>query len=240
MSSVLFRGLILEGVACSGKSTLLRALLAHPSFVHRAGPSAVVLTEHHTQRVLESLASRNTLTVHDNLNLLREHTNYLRGIVSRLAAMSHWNDPARANVNPRTVAVIERFHLSHVLNYEHLAWSDVADLDADLAALGLTLCIVSAHPDEIRRRIHTRGPDWGAFLQQTVQRNHLRDSCTSDAVADYFIRQQDQLLELAARSRLLSAKIDTTAVQPSEAAENLLVTALGLPTSAKASSLPTL
>jgi hypothetical protein len=184
-------------------------------------------TEHHTQRVLESSGSRSTLVVHDNLNLLCEHASYLRGLASRLAATSRWNDPACEN--PRTLAVLERFHLSHVLNYEHLAWSDVEDLDRDLAELGLTLCLVTAHPDEIRSRIRTRGPDWGSFLQEIGQRNHLRGTTNPDVVADYFIRQQDELLKLASNSRLLQQEIDTTAVQPSDAAENLLLSTLGFP-----------
>lgn len=230
MSSVLFRGLILEGVACSGKSTLLRALLSHPTFVDRLGTSTLVLTEHHTQRVLESLGSRGRLAVHDNVSLLREHTSYLRGLASRLAAMSCWT--AAASENPKTLAVLERFHLSHVLNYEHLAWPDVVDLDSDLAALGLTLCLVTARPDEIRRRVRSRGLGWGEFLWEVGQRNQLRGSSTPDVVADYFIRQQDELLELATRSCLLSVEIDTTAVQPQDAAGNLLVSAFGLTASA--------
>src|SRR5262245_2300961 len=94
---MLFRGVILEGVTCSGKSSLLRALVSHPSFVTRAGVSSIVLTEHHTQRVLESKGPRGVLRVEDNIELLRDHTDYLGKVAGRLGRMTRWREENLSN-----------------------------------------------------------------------------------------------------------------------------------------------
>jgi hypothetical protein len=215
-----FRAVILEGVAGSGKSSLLRALLAHPRFVNRPGSSSLVLTEHHTQRVLEALGARSSLRVEDHLGLLRGHVDYLASIASRLDRMTRWKRDHLEN--PRFVAIVERFHLTHVLNYAHLEWSDVAALDRQLASLGAALCVTTAAQRELRARLASRGPDWGTFLREPGQRHHLRNDSSPTERADYFVAQQATLRELAARSSMTRIEIDTSALTPEAAAERVL------------------
>jgi hypothetical protein len=243
---MLFRGVILEGVAAAGKSSLLRALLAHPAFVARPGGSCVVLTEHHTQRVLEARGPRAGLRVEDHVALLRQHADYLMGLHQRLGAMERW---ARERLpNPRLVAVLERFHLSHLLNYQHLAWADVVGIDEQLAAIGFHLCLVTASAPELERRFAAdrgegdegpAGPEqgaprasrdapWGSFLAEEGQRHRLAAPPSSAAeAAAYYIRQQDEALALAARSRLPQVRIDTTTTPAEAAAEQVLDVLLG-------------
>lgn len=223
---MLFRGVILEGVACSGKSSLLRALLSHPSFVGRAGASSIVLTEHHTQRVLESQGPRARLQVHDNVRLLREHSDYLGTVAARIGRMTSWQE--KNSGNPRVTAVIERFHLTHVLNYEHVDWAHVADIDARVAAIGIRLCVVTAAPHELRRRIREeRAGAWGSFLREPGQRGHFAEHPNDEAKVRYFVEQQEALLTLAERSRMLKSQVDTTRTSPLLAAEAVLSMLVG-------------
>jgi hypothetical protein len=218
---MLFRGVILEGVACSGKSSLLRSLLSHPSFVNRAGASAIVLTEHHTQRVLDSMGPRSQLRVQDNVLLLREHADYLSKVAERIGRMYRWQQENLGN--PRVVAVIERFHLTHVLNYEHLDWSHVVDIDEQLAEIGIHLCPVITAPSELRRRIGSdRAGEWGSFLNEPGQRGYFVEHPSDEAKAQYFAEQQDALLALAERSKMRKSQIDTTETSPLLAAEAVL------------------
>jgi hypothetical protein len=216
----MFRAIILEGVAGSGKSSLLKALLAHPKFANRPGASSLILTEHHTQRVLEGFGPRASLRAEDHVGLLREHVDYVTGIASRLDRMTRWKRDALTN--PRLTAVIERFHLTHALNYEHVEWQDVAELDSRMAHLGTQLCLVTAHPEELRRRLVSRGPSWGGFLNEPGQRRRLTGSPTLAERVDYFIAQQQALFELAKRSAMQRLEIDTTSLDPSGAAERVL------------------
>jgi thymidylate kinase len=220
VSDLLFGGVVLEGVACAGKSSLLRALLAHPTYITRQGSSSVVLTEHHTQRVLEGRGPRAGLTAADNVGLLRTHVEYLRALSGNLARVRAWRENRRPN--PRLSAILERFHLSHVLGYHHLAWDDVQDVDRDLAALGFHLCLVVASPDELRRRLAGRGEQWGTFLGEPGVLGRLDDPENTAARADHFIDQQDQLRALAVRSRLPVTEIDASVLTPVAAAEIVL------------------
>ena len=222
---MLFRAVVVEGVAGSGKSSLLEALLAHPSFVNRSCSSSLVLTEHHTQRVLEAAGARSSLRVEDHLGLLGSHADYLTVIASRLDRMTRWKRDQLES--PRFTAIVERFHLTHVLNYAHLEWSDVAALDQRLASLGAVLCVTTADPDDLRVRLASRGPDWGAFLHEPGQRHRLPEAATPSQRADYFIAQQAALRELATRSSMTGFEIDTSALAPESAAERVLELLVG-------------
>jgi putative acetyltransferase len=210
------RGVLIEGIPCAGKSTLLRGLLSHPSFVHRAGLSTLVLTEHHTLRVLEP--RRGSLGVADNVGLLRGHVDYIAALTARLAAMPHW----RGRPNPALTVVLERFHLSHVVSHQHLRWEDVAALDAELADVGVRLCLLLVTPAELRRRLlGDRGARWASFLAEEGVRDRLVDASDVDAQVDYFLRQQDALRTLSARSRMPVEEIDAS-IDPEGAVRRVL------------------
>jgi hypothetical protein len=140
--------------------------------------------------------------------------------------MRRWEEQGVAN--PRVTALIERFHLTHVLNYEHLDWADVSDVDAKLADVGVHLCLVTASPDELRRRIRAeRAGAWGSFLTEPGQRHHFQTQPSDEAKADYFVAQQEALLTLAERSRMPKSHVDTTATSPDLAAKVPLGVLLG-------------
>lgn len=177
-------GVVVEGVTCAGKTTLLRALLRHPAYLARAGLSSLVLTEHHTQRVLEALPAPGR---DEHLALLRAHVAYLQGIAARVGGMTRWMTERLPN--PRFTVVLERFHLTHVLACPGLAWDDVADIDAALAELGVTLVVVRAERGELLARVRRERPQ--RFASMAVQ--------------------EERLLELASRSRMARLEVDTTA-----------------------------
>jgi ABC-type glutathione transport system ATPase component len=112
-------GLILEGVSGSGKTTILQALLRSGRYLERGHLSSLVLTEHHTQRVLEPKQRREGLSVKDNVGLLRRHVETIGALEAHLRR-TDWT--ARARTRHRVSYVLERFHLTHVCHYPHVAW----------------------------------------------------------------------------------------------------------------------
>ena len=76
------KGLILEGVPGTGKTTLLKSMLRSRRYVDRSFLSTIVLSEHQTQRVLEAKEEEEGLDRHDNVALLESHLAYLGGNAS--------------------------------------------------------------------------------------------------------------------------------------------------------------
>jgi hypothetical protein len=214
---MLFSGVILEGVAGSGKTTALRGVLAAPAF--RSALSSIVLSEHHTQRVLESRGPRSSLEVDDNIGLLAAHASYLRGLHDRLSSMQAWRE--QSSVNPRLHVVIERFHLTHALSYAHLDWTHVNGLDAELAAMGFHLVLLTASEAVLRHRLALRHEQWGSFLTEAGQRRRLAALPDGERLVEYFMQQQAELLELATRSRLRQTCIDTSALSAAAVSQRI-------------------
>ena len=91
-------GLILEGICGTGKSALLHAILQSERFVRKPYLSAVVLSEHQTQRVLERKEREEGLTVADNLALLDRHVSYIESIYEQLEQMP-WRRNGRTQMD---------------------------------------------------------------------------------------------------------------------------------------------
>ncbi len=217
---MLFRAVVIEGVACSGKTSALHSLVRHPAFVERPGSSSLVLSEHHTQRVLEGLAARSELKTANSVDLLNEHVGYVRGLRARLLGVQRWSRDNAAN--PRFVVVFERFHLTHVLNYDDVVWRDVAGIDAELAEMGFDLCVLTARRMELEQRLAARGADWSAFLAEQGQRHRIDDAAHFGGKVGYFVEQQEELLALAERSRMPTTVLDTSTLSLDQVVSRLL------------------
>ena len=111
------KGLILEGVPGTGKTTLLKSILRSPRYVDRSFLSTIVLSEHQTQRVLEAKEEEEGLNRHDNVALLEGHVTYVGGILRGLEGMPRC---ANGRTNNRVT-----YH------YPHVDWKDVAHIQGE-------------------------------------------------------------------------------------------------------------
>ena len=200
------KGLILEGVPGTGKTTLLNSILRSRRYVDRSFLSTMVLSEHQTQRVLEAKEEEEGLDRHDNVALLESHLTYLGGIQERLKDMP-WC--ANGRTNQRATYLIERFHFTHVCHYAHMDWQDVAHVDSQLGDLGCKLCLVVAEPQEIVDRIMGDRPGWREWVGGIDGREHFR-------------AQQECLLGLRKKSRLESMVIDSSNTGVKRSTEQVL------------------
>lgn len=188
------KGLILEGVPGTGKTTLLKSILRSPRYVDRSFLSTIVLSEYQTQRVLEAKEEEEGLNRHDNVALLEGHVTYVGEILRGLKGMP-WC--ANGRTNNRVTYLIERFHFTHVYHYPHVDWKDVAHIDSQLADLGCKLCLVIAEPRDIIGRIKRDRPGWREWVGGIEAKEHFR-------------AQQDCLLGLRTESALESMIIDSS------------------------------
>jgi len=194
-------GLILEGICGTGKTTLFRSLLQSERFFQRSFLSAIVLSEHQTQRVLERKERETGLTPNDNIGLLDQHVSYLEAVQNRLNQME-WCRNNRTNM--RVPYVLERFHFTHVYHYSHMTWEHVEPIDRRLARLNCKLCLLVI-PDELlhERIISNRNLAWRDYLK--------RYGDTDQVILKYYATQQNMLRGLVARSALDTLIVDTGA-----------------------------
>ncbi len=193
-------GLILEGVCGTGKTSILRAILHSKAYIQKPYLTSLVLSEHQTQRVLESIDRLGTLTLRDNLALLEQHVGYLEALKKWLDAME-WCDPDI--VAMRIPYLMERFHFTHVVDYDHVHWEDVTALDQRLAKCNCKLCLFTIDEATIEKRvIQDRDPGWMSYIRQF--------GATNSEIVRHYSEQQEKMLHLCQLSALDSRIIDTS------------------------------
>jgi len=203
------RGLVLEGVPCVGKSSVIRAVLSSGALARRPSVSLMVLGEHITQRAVESREHAGTITAADNVALL-QHTLSMLDAQHQLLASGAW----RCGVESHELAfVLDRFHLTHVLHYPHVGWADVDAVDERLGAVGTRLAVLVMDESVMPQRIlRARGEGWRAYISQFG---------TEEEIVAHYAEQQVGFLQLAERSRLPSLVLDATEADWGGLAEQL-------------------
>lgn len=193
-------GLILDGVCGTGKTSILKAILQSPAYQQKPYLSCLVLSEHQTQRVLESKDRQGLLTRADNLGLLEQHISYLEALQKRLEEMD-WCD--RNLTAMRIPYLIERFHFTHLSDYPYLQWDDVAPLDQRLKRLHCKQVLLTINEAVMERRvILERGSGWRDYIRQFGDTN-------AEIVRHYSDKQQE-MLRYCQQSELEIRIIDTS------------------------------
>ncbi|MCF7818946.1 MAG: hypothetical protein K9M54_13800 [Kiritimatiellales bacterium] len=205
-------GLILEGICGTGKSTILRSLQQSERFYRRSFLSAIVLSEHQTQRVLEQKEREVGLTTADNVGLLDQHVSYLEAVRDRLNQMQ-WCQNNRTNM--RVPYVLERFHLTHVYHYPHMTWEHVQPIDRRLAGLNCKLCLLTIPDAVLRERIiANRNAAWREYLSKYGQ--------TDEEILRYYATQQQLLRDLCGKSEIDTLVLDTSRISADDAVNQVL------------------
>jgi hypothetical protein len=164
------RGLIIEGVTASGKTTLMKAL-QRVLLERRPAATKLVLSEHYTDRLLEEPRRRGEMALGDALGLLEDAILGVRALAKLEAGGKFAGRGGDAGV----YVLIERFVGSHVAYLarhgvapsaaEH---ARIAALYEELAAIGVRTVVLRV-PDAVlpgavlATRTH-RSPAWRGFL----------------------------------------------------------------------------
>ncbi|HQN42704.1 MAG TPA: hypothetical protein PLA25_01120 [Anaerolineaceae bacterium] len=192
-------GLIIEGICCTGKTTLIQALTRSPRYNQKSYPSSVVISEHHTQRVLERKQALEGLVPDDHLALLEFYVQFFEKIYERSSQMD-WN--ARNRTNHQLPFLLERFHFTHVFHYG-LEWELVRSIDERLAKINSKVCVLEINEADMERRIILeRNEGWRKYLQNFGR--------TNSEIVDYYQKQQALLLSLLQKTKLQWLKINTS------------------------------
>lgn len=207
------KGIIVEGVAGSGKSSAIRAILDSEVWRKKNHISSIVLSEHQTQRVLEAREKTGDLRKEDHFTLLSDIVGMIEKYQQRLGQMDWASRNREAQKLP---FLLERFHFSHVFHYPGMTWEDVAGIDQRLSALDTKVCVLSIDADVMFERIVKD-------YRKNGFQNYIRQFGNNDKeIVLHFQKQQEKLFELVKRSVLPIQIINTSSKSPQKTADEIL------------------
>lgn len=193
-------GLIVEGIPGSGKSTLIRAMRGHKKFLDHSDTSSLIFGEEMTQRTLEMRTQSGQITAADHFHLFDELLTLLEKQQERFAERG-WDGNRGTK---RIPYLLERFHLTHATYYPYLRNLDFSAVEERLALLNARGCLLTMERDVMKERIIESRPfaPWRTYIS--------RYGKTDEEIVEHYWRQQDQMKEKAAASRLPWLIINTT------------------------------
>ena len=189
-----FHALIVEGVAGTGKSTLVDALIRRhiDSSEPRRIRSFLHLSQSHTYGPLAPFEDSGTLTVNANVALLERICGTLEWMY---ADLQYCDKPA--------YVVIESLHLTHCLRPGVLAWDNAAPIDVRLARIGCKLLLLTGTEQTIwRRSIAARAGS--QFLAEYARKFGRTDR----EIHAHFVEEQSRFAQMFACSALQKRKLE--------------------------------
>ena len=189
------KGLILEGIVGSGKSSILHSLRKH---VVEDGASSLILDETLTERPMEPLHSAD----------VSRSLSHLTRLLQLIKDLHDLEASVQRSFQTGVRFLLERFHFSHCLDiagFERFA--AYAEIDKQMMELGSKLVVLTVQEDLIRERsvVSTkklRGESWSRYLTQISE--------TEEGVAAYYAAQQEHFMALCHKSAIPSMAVDTS------------------------------
>ncbi len=192
-------GILVEGIPATGKSTVINRLLKREEIIDRNFMPFFTFGEEITQRVLEKKHNQGVITRRDNLELLE----------SIIAPLEQYQKYYRqrgwqgADAKPRFAFLLERFHLTHSIYFDHINWPDLLFIDQRLNKLNTKLCFLYMEQEVMEERIITsRSLRWRRYISRFGQSNQ--------GIINYYYQQQEKKRGLVKESSLPSLMIDTS------------------------------
>lgn len=194
------RGMVIEGIPGSGKTSTIRQLQKLQAFCQREATTFLLFGEEMTQRTLELRMKENRLSVEDHEKLLDELLSPLELQQQRFAERG-WRGEQRTF---EFLYLFERFHLTHATYYPYLTGWNYQSIEERLVNLSAKGCLLVMDQAVMQERIINSRPFPG-------WRNYLaRYGETDQAIINHYVRQQEALIQEVKQSQLDWLVVDTT------------------------------
>ena len=198
--SQLYKGIILEGISGTGKTSVFEALANHKKMQSIPAKSRLILSEHHTQRILELEEQKGILTPPHHIELLDQLVAFMEHLDHRTTHRGWHSEYVQEQ---DLFFLFERFHLTHVFRFPYMHWSQVVDIDHRLKPLGAVLCLLTVNGEILENRLFSRRHEcWLNYLKQ------YGDSPSQ--IVETLMKRQKMAQELAVLSTLPTLVIDTS------------------------------
>lgn len=185
------RGIMLEGISSSGKTSTLLALKELHTQQENSERSIIVLGEHYSQ-VLQNVGGKLVrLEREEHLHLLRERLSMLEKLGGWASTLGPFRRRSRG-----IFVVFERFYLNHVAAFGGVDSPESAVIADECTRLGLRSALLTLPREQMARRLRMHG------LAAT-------DEELEDAVARGSV-EQDACVKAAGSCRVPTLTLDTT------------------------------
>lgn len=196
----MFQGIILEGISGTGKTSVFESLAKHEKIQLIPAKSKLILSEHHTQRILELEEQQGILTPQHHIELLDQLVAFMEQLNHRTTHRGWHSDHLQEQ---DLFFLFERFHLTHVFRFPSMNWSQVVAIDHRLKSLGTFLCLLTVNAETLEKRLFSRrNKCWLNYLKQY--------GASPSEIVDTLLNRQKVAQELTALSSLPTLVIDTS------------------------------
>ncbi len=192
--SELTRGIILEGISCSGKTSTMYAIKKLFACDHTLERNVIMLGEHYTQAL--NMVHGN-LKHHDK----SEHTKMLNQRVNMIEELNQWavslGDYRRTSRGLYTI--FERGIINHIAYYNDYDNPEIIDMARRLSTLGIESVVLIISEKNIEERIKQRDQQMGIVNKLSYYKNEVVKA----------INDQNIMLESLSKIPLSSRIINT-------------------------------
>lgn len=193
------KGLILEGIYGSGKSSVMSSLKEKIGDIR--SDSCLFFSEVFTQRMKEHLIDQSP---RESLLPMKTLVDQIT-VLSALYAQSRMPNDKRREMFSLSY-LFESFHLNAAVRY-NLEWEDIAEIDRNLSSEKCKVVFLKIPEDQIKARSivmtrQTRDPEWSEYLQ-----THYK--MLDDDLADKFMDMQRKMEALLGKTTMPVSILDT-------------------------------
>jgi len=190
----MIRGVLIEGLSTSGKTSVFAALKNMHSQTPDAEKTMIAVSEHYSQVLHAYHGVLQSMNKDEHIQLLNRHVDYLEQQGEWIRTLGHTKS------SNGVFYLCERFHLNHRAAFH--SSSDIEMLERRLVSLNARCVLLTLSPAVAASRfVESRGEDWKAYV--------LGTHATAEEARLAFLEQQEQLRLCAQQSRIPTLEINT-------------------------------
>jgi hypothetical protein len=190
----MIRGVIIEGLSITGKSSVFSAIKRLQSLTHNGEKTIIAICEHYSQVLHLYKGILRSMGKDEHIQLLNRHVDYLEQNYNWIDSLGH-TKPSNG-----VFYLLERFHVNHRAAF--IDSTEIEMLEKRLVRLNAHCVLLTLSPDVVEPRfVESRSEAWKSYVME----NHstITDACKK------FLGDQEKLRMYAKQSLIPTLEINT-------------------------------
>jgi hypothetical protein len=190
----MIRGVIIEGLSTTGKSSVFSAIKRLQSLTHNGEKTIIAISEHYSQVLHSYKGVLRSMGKDEHIQLLNRHVDYLEQNYNWIDSLGHTKS------SNGVFYLLERFHVNHRAAF--IDSTEIEMLEKRLVKLNAHCVLLTLSPDVVESRfVESRSEAWKSYVME----NHstITDACKK------FLGDQEKLRMYAKQSLIPTLEINT-------------------------------